>query len=286
VLSENRFCRNQERLLKLTNNVGSTAHEFNGKCGLELREGTFSDGLADSWSKPNIVAQVRRQFGITNLVFVGDCGMITSKRMCSCACWRITSNGTCVMRCVNCSWMMKTLPGRGSGDAEVGVGSSQTVEVGEAKRRDTPNFGRPSGAELPGSAEGHGDAGSQQHPLRIKRIRVPSTDRIDNSATPRLRTACNSCVARHRIFFSGTDDAFSLKNTDSRCGNLFQWRFKFGLTGAPDENSPTGKMPASGGHEKTRMVAECTNGSESDQDPEVVESSGPKTQLSFMFFGE
>ncbi|HQZ66533.1 MAG TPA: hypothetical protein PLY87_15690 [Planctomycetaceae bacterium] len=54
----------------------------------------------------------------------------------------------------------------------------------------------------------------------------------------------------------------------------------------PDEDSPTGRTPKSGCHEKTRMIAEATNGTEPDLDPEVVEPSGPKTQRSFMFSGE
>ncbi len=53
-----------------------------------------------------------------------------------------------------------------------------------------------------------------------------------------------------------------------------------------DENNPTGKMPASIRHEKTRMIAERTSEPETDLEPEVVEPSGPKTQRSFMFSGE
>ena len=53
-----------------------------------------------------------------------------------------------------------------------------------------------------------------------------------------------------------------------------------------DENSPPDKMPASGSHEKTKMIAERTSGPETESPPEIVEPSGPKTQRSFMFSGE
>ena len=53
-----------------------------------------------------------------------------------------------------------------------------------------------------------------------------------------------------------------------------------------DEVSPTGKVPASGGHEKTKMIAERTSEPETESPLEIVEPSGPKTQRSFMFSGE
>ena len=53
-----------------------------------------------------------------------------------------------------------------------------------------------------------------------------------------------------------------------------------------DEISPTGRMPTSGGHEKTKMIAERTTGPETESPLEIVEPSGPKTQRSFMFLGD
>ena len=59
----------------------------------------------------------------------------------------------------------------------------------------------------------------------------------------RVQSAFHSCVARH-CFFLTAFDGFSLKNTDSRCGILRRWRFKFGLmilalVSAAESNTPS-----------------------------------------------
>ena len=54
-------------------------------------------------------------------------------------------------------------------------------------------------------------------------------------------------------------------------------------TGAPNENSPTGRMPLSGCHEDRRIVAEFGNGLETSHLAGIDLSSGPKTQLGFIF---
>ena len=53
-----------------------------------------------------------------------------------------------------------------------------------------------------------------------------------------------------------------------------------------DENNPIDKMPTSGDHTKTKMIAERSSGPETESPLEIVEPSGPKTQRSFMFSGE
>ena len=43
--------------------------------------GDFPGNTADPKALTSIVTQVRKRFGITNVVFVGDRGMITTKRI-------------------------------------------------------------------------------------------------------------------------------------------------------------------------------------------------------------